>query len=172
MLHGILDILPGPGARVLDIGAGTGRHAAWLAARGCDVTAVDPVPELRSAQGLRWVTDHLPALALVRGTYDMLLICAVWHHLSPTQRAAAWPRLAALRAPGAALALSLRNGLAAEGRPAWPVDPSAEAGAARRHGFDVLFQRPQAPVQAANRAAGVTWTWLALKHSARARAKA
>ena len=30
-----------PGASVLDVAAGSGRHTTWLAARGCRVTAVD-----------------------------------------------------------------------------------------------------------------------------------
>ena len=30
-----------PGATVLDVAAGSGRHTTWLAARGCRVTAVD-----------------------------------------------------------------------------------------------------------------------------------
>lgn len=33
-----------PGARVLDLAAGHGRHARWLAARGADVVAVDRDP--------------------------------------------------------------------------------------------------------------------------------
>lgn len=36
-----------PGARVLDIGAGTGTHAVPLAAAGCDVTAVEPSEAMR-----------------------------------------------------------------------------------------------------------------------------
>lgn len=40
-----------PGARVLDVGCGTGGHAALLAERGYDVTAIDPSPEMaRRAQ--------------------------------------------------------------------------------------------------------------------------
>src|SRR4051794_2275936 len=36
--------LPAPPARVLDVGGGTGAHAAWLAADGYDVVLVDLVP--------------------------------------------------------------------------------------------------------------------------------
>jgi protein-L-isoaspartate O-methyltransferase len=35
----LIDLLPGPGARALDVGAGSGRDAAWLASRGLEVTA-------------------------------------------------------------------------------------------------------------------------------------
>ena len=33
------------GSRILDVGGGTGVHAAWLAERGHEVTLIDPVPE-------------------------------------------------------------------------------------------------------------------------------
>lgn len=34
-----------PGARVLDLGAGVGRHALWLAAQGFDTVALDAAPK-------------------------------------------------------------------------------------------------------------------------------
>jgi SAM-dependent methyltransferase len=34
-----------PGIEVLDLAAGSGRHARWLAGRGCRVTAIDRSPE-------------------------------------------------------------------------------------------------------------------------------
>ncbi len=37
----LIDLLPEPGATVLDVGAGSGRDAAWFAARGDKVVAVD-----------------------------------------------------------------------------------------------------------------------------------
>ncbi|MDH6569260.1 protein-L-isoaspartate O-methyltransferase [Streptomyces sp. SAI-208] len=47
-VHGaLLDLLPPAPARVLDVGAGTGRDAAALAGRGYTVDAVEPVAELR-----------------------------------------------------------------------------------------------------------------------------
>jgi protein-L-isoaspartate O-methyltransferase len=41
--------LPAPPGRVLDIGAGTGRDAAWLVSLGFDVVAVEPVTGLLQA---------------------------------------------------------------------------------------------------------------------------
>lgn len=38
------DRLPAPPARILDVGGGTGAHAAWLARDGYEVTLVDVVP--------------------------------------------------------------------------------------------------------------------------------
>jgi len=43
----VAHLLPEPPARVLDVGAGTGRDAVALAAKGYTVTAVEPTPELR-----------------------------------------------------------------------------------------------------------------------------
>ena len=42
-IHGwMLDLLPATPATILDVGAGSGRDAAWLAAKGYDVVAVEP----------------------------------------------------------------------------------------------------------------------------------
>lgn len=42
-----------PGASVLDLAAGSGRHTLWLAARGCRVTAVD-----RDGDALQGLSDR------------------------------------------------------------------------------------------------------------------
>ncbi|MFJ6636712.1 class I SAM-dependent methyltransferase [Streptomyces sp. NPDC091376] len=53
------------GLRVLDLGSGLGRHAAHLAARGADVTAVDASP-----------AQHQRALARYPDTPGLHLVCA------------------------------------------------------------------------------------------------
>lgn len=53
-----LDHWPPAPARAIDIGAGTGRDAAWLAQRGYEVTAVEP-SQLRQA-GQRHSMDRRP----------------------------------------------------------------------------------------------------------------
>ena len=67
---GLADRLPAAPALVLDVGAGSGRYAAWLAELGHDVVAVEPAAGLRRiAEGrhpspqIRWLDDRLPALA-------------------------------------------------------------------------------------------------------------
>jgi protein-L-isoaspartate O-methyltransferase len=44
----LLELLPEPGATILDIGAGSGRDAAWFASHGCDVVAVEPSDAMRT----------------------------------------------------------------------------------------------------------------------------
>ncbi|MGV9265213.1 class I SAM-dependent methyltransferase [Kitasatospora sp. NPDC003701] len=55
------------GARVLDVGAGTGIATRLLAARGADVVAVEPTPGM----GAQFLASS-PGLPLVRGTGDEL----------------------------------------------------------------------------------------------------
>ena len=66
----VIDLFPSRIAKVADIGAGTGRDAAWLAAKGHDVLAVEQVRELReagqalhTATNIKWLDDRLPNLA-------------------------------------------------------------------------------------------------------------
>jgi len=56
----LIDLLPPRPACVLDVGAGTGRDAAWLLSLGYEVLAVDPSAEMRAVaigrhpDGRRW----------------------------------------------------------------------------------------------------------------------
>ncbi len=68
----IMHLLPEPPARVLDIGAGTGRDAAGFAGLGYFVTAVEPTAELRlraqqlhPSPNIAWLDDSLPELRLL-----------------------------------------------------------------------------------------------------------
>ena len=45
------------GALVFDVGAGTGRDAAWLASKGHEVVAIEPSAAMRG-QGQRRHPDH------------------------------------------------------------------------------------------------------------------
>jgi protein-L-isoaspartate O-methyltransferase len=69
-VHGwLVDLLPNAPALVLDVGAGTGRDAAWLASRGSEVVAVEPSGAMRAeaqrlhpSPSIRWISDSLPGL--------------------------------------------------------------------------------------------------------------
>ena len=167
------DLLPAMPSRIVDIGAGTGRDAAWLANAGHDVVAVEPVAEFRRAgmalhpsPRIDWRDDRLPDLRGLRGRddrFDYVLLTGVWHHLDAAQRAAAMPALAGVTAPGGRLVLSLRHGPGAAGRPVYPAPPEATIAAAQRVGFRLVRQRQAASMQEANRMTGVSWTWLVFK---------
>ena len=123
-----------PVRRIVDIGAGTGRDAAALAALGHDVTAVEPTPELRAFGQHRhadaaivWIDDALPDLASMRtrgeASFDLVLLTAVWMHLDAEERSAAMPNVAALVAPEGLLAMTLRHGPVPSGRRMFDVSP-------------------------------------------------
>ncbi len=107
----VLHLLPNPPGRALDIGAGTGRDAAALAARGFSVVAVEPTAELRAhgarihaGQPITWIDDGLPDLPVLgerAERFDLILLTAVWMHLDEVERERAMARLAdlAARAP-------------------------------------------------------------------------
>ena len=117
---GILDLLPQPGGAALDVGSGSGRDAAWFAARGYDVVAVEPSDAMRArARGLHpstrinWINDSLPDLAQVRRlglSFDLILLSAVWMHIAPSSRERALRKLATMLAPNGRIAISLRIG--------------------------------------------------------------
>ncbi|MFE6780559.1 class I SAM-dependent methyltransferase [Streptomyces sp. NPDC057702] len=142
---GVLDLLPPAPARVVDIGAGTGRDAAALAALGYQVTAVEPVPELRQVAGrlrpggrVRWVADALPELPLVDGGFDLALLSAVWMHLPPPARGRAMARLAEILAPGGLLVISLRRGAPPVDREMFDVPAEEVAAEGERAGLRLV----------------------------------
>jgi 2-polyprenyl-3-methyl-5-hydroxy-6-metoxy-1,4-benzoquinol methylase len=114
----VIDLFPSGRAKIADIGAGTGRDAAWFANDGHDVLAVEPVRELReagqalhTAANIRWLNDRLPHLHAVQasGGFDLVTLCAVWQHLDNESRGLAIPRLASILAPNGKLVMSLRH---------------------------------------------------------------
>lgn len=116
----LLNILPPAAATVLDIGAGSGRDAAWFAANGYDVVAVEPAEAMLAqakknhpSNRIQWLSDTLPELVKVRRlslTFDLILLSAVWMHIPPTERPLALRKLATLLAPKGRIAISLRLG--------------------------------------------------------------
>ena len=93
----VLDLLPEGAGCILDVGAGTGRDAAWFAANGHNVVAVEPSAQLRAAgqerhrlTHLRWMNDTLPALEKVlrsKLTFKLVWVSAVWMHVLRSVRA-------------------------------------------------------------------------------------
>lgn len=167
----ILDLIPAAPARVIDIGAGTGRDAAGFAALGHRVLAVEPTEPFRvramalhPSPRIEWLDDGLPELARVRArreSFDVVLMNAVWMHLDDDQRRRGMPNVAALVRPGGIMSLSLRYGPVPAGRRmfAVPAEETIELAAAeglsllrRNDHLDSAFNRP-----------GISWTRLVLQ---------
>jgi SAM-dependent methyltransferase len=144
----LIAILPAPGATVLDIGAGSGRDAAWLAAKGYDVVAVEPSEAMlanarakhRSSR-IQWLSDSLPDLAKVRRlgfSFDLILLSAVWMHIPPAARQRALRKLATLLAPKGRIAISLRLGAPDTERAMYEVSLPELTGLAQQFGLRIV----------------------------------
>ena len=163
-------LTPGP-ARVLDVGAGAGTNAAWLAGRGSSVLAVEPVAALREAgarrsgPAVRWMDDRLPALETVSAMgqrFDRVLLSAVWQHLGAPDRRIAPPSLAGVLADDSLLILSLRHGAGAGSRQVFPWTADETIALGQASGLSLKHREARPSVQAENIANGVNWTWLVL----------
>jgi SAM-dependent methyltransferase len=132
----------------LDIGAGSGRDARFLATQGFVVTAVEPADLLREQAiaywqqlpaprpDIQWLADQLPDLSKVRAlgkVFDLVLLSAVWMHLTSAERNHALPVLSNLLAPGALLVMTLRHGDFADGRRSYPVSADEILSLISRH---------------------------------------
>ena len=73
-----------PGASILDLGAGVGRHALWLDQQGFDVVALDAAPEgLAQIEGqgnVRTVCARMSDLPFQDGQFDHVLSWNVIYH--------------------------------------------------------------------------------------------
>lgn len=173
VLAPVMAWLPSASSRIVDVGAGTGRDAAWLAARGHSVLAVEPVAGFREAgmrlhahPRIRWCEDTLPTLNRITETgFDLILMVAAWHHLAPEDRQRALRRLRQLVASGGGLLMSIRHGPGHPARTCFESDALATSQLAIQAGFSLSFSRRVPSVSAANRQAGVTWTWLVFRAS-------
>lgn len=165
----VLPLLPKPPARVLDVGAGTGRDAAALAARGYSVVAVEPTAEMRSHgqrlhadAAIEWIDDSLPELSIVRArgeTFDLVMLTAVWMHLDLEQRERAMPAVASLLKPGGVMTMMLRHGPVPAGRRMFDVSAAETSALSGRHGLVTTHTSSRAAV---TQAKDVTWDVLAL----------
>jgi hypothetical protein len=137
---------------------------------GPKLTAVEPTAELRVAAArlhpspnIEWIDDSLPDLARLaqfHGTFDLMMLTAVWMHLDEEQRRQAMPRVAGLVRKGGVMMLSLRHGPVPPGRRMFDVTADETIRLANASGLrtvltldhqDSLLGRPD-----------VSWTQLAL----------
>jgi SAM-dependent methyltransferase len=173
----VLHLIPAQPTRILDIGAGVGRDAAWFVDQGHSVLAVEPVDALRQAGMERyaqlpidWLGDRLPDLAAVLArneTFGLVMISAVWAHLDRSERAHAMPNVAGLVANGGRLILSIRDGWTPENRPVFDAAPEETIELAEASGLRLVFQTTTESIQSLNRINGVRWHRLAFERGRR-----
>ncbi|MBF0430780.1 MAG: class I SAM-dependent methyltransferase [Fibrobacteria bacterium] len=124
--------LPKTHSLILDIGAGSGRDAAWLASLGHEVIAVEPCDKLRGrgeeahySKSIRWLSDTLPALKKIRKMdckFDVILLSGVWMHIAPGNRKRAFRVFSNLLKSGGLLVMSCRSVRRDNNRDMYPVD--------------------------------------------------
>jgi len=163
----VLHLIPTPPCRVLDIGSGTGRDAAALAAMGHRVVAVEPTAEMRtraaalhSSPHIEWLDDSLPDLAQVTqlgGQFQLVMLTAVWMHLDEPQRRRAMPRVASLVRMGGRISMTLRHGPTPLGRRMFDVSANETIARAEAEGLRCLFNQERTP---ALKTPDASWTRL------------
>jgi SAM-dependent methyltransferase len=134
-----------PVGRALDVGAGEGRNASWLAERGWQVIATDfasaAVAGMR-ARGLEAVEADATAW-VAPDPVDLAVLCYL--QLEPEALAAAIARAAESLAPGGTLLgiwhdrEDVARGLAGTMTPAIRTTPEETAAAARAAGLEVVL---------------------------------
>jgi SAM-dependent methyltransferase len=167
----VLHLIPTEPSRILDIGSGTGRDAAWFASMGHRVVAVEPTDAMRlpamalhPSPQIEWLNDSLPELALVRRRgerFDLVMLTAVWMHLDAQQRQRAMPDLAALVREGGTVIMKIRHGPVPAGRRMFEITPEETIELARMQDLHPVLNLRTQSSQEQNRAAGVDWTNLA-----------
>jgi SAM-dependent methyltransferase len=84
-------LLPVHAHDVLDLGAGTGKLTAQLAARGLNVTAVEPSErmreelELRLGERVRALGGRAEEIPLADASVDAVLVAQAWHWVDPAR---------------------------------------------------------------------------------------
>lgn len=170
----VLHLMPVEPRRVLDVGAGSGRDAAALAARGHAVVAVEPTAEMRqegqrihAGSDITWIDDGLPELAVIRGragTFDLIMLTAVWMHLDVDERVRAMGHLGDLLVGEGRIIMSLRHGPIPDGRLLFEVTAAETAELAASVGLDLVHSSQREDMLGRDE---VTWSFLAFQRNAR-----
>ncbi len=155
----VADLPPG---RVLDLAAGEGRNAVWLAEQGWAATAVDysdvamaKARELAASRGVAIETAVGDATEPVPGGSTFDLVVVAYLQLAEPQRSAALRSAAAAVAPGGTLLVIAHDESNLDHGYGGPQDPSVltgpEAVAAALTGFEIVkAERVERPVDTAD----------------------
>jgi SAM-dependent methyltransferase len=116
-----------PGARVLDLAAGTGRLARPLLAAGMDVVAVEPLADMRAflagAIGAERVLDgRAEAIPLPDGSLAAVVVGNAWHWFDGPR---AVVELARVLAPGGGVAIVVNEPVPAAAPEPWEQELAA-----------------------------------------------
>ena len=95
------------GRRVIDLGAGTGKLTASLVAMGCEVTAIEPLDEMRERlsrllPGVPVLAGSAESMPVADGSADALLAAQAFHWFDP---APTLDEIARVLIPGGVLGL-------------------------------------------------------------------
>lgn len=151
----------------LDIGAGSGRDAAWLRDMGYDVVAVEPSLTMRTAgkafhpdRAIHWLDDQLPSLTATHRlglSFDVILLSGVFMHVRPQDRPRAFRKIVTLLRPGGRLLISVRDGPCSPTRPMWPVPQGELEACARDSGLTLLHVGTTDDLQGRKDVRWTTW---------------
>lgn len=151
----VFDLIPRSGICVLDVGAGSGRDAAWFAkGENNTVLAVEPSGALRTAgqdkhaaANIRWLEDSLPGLdKVVRAklTFDLIWLSGIWIHVPRGSRNRAFRKLVTLLRPGGSMMISIRQGAPPPDRPIAPISGAEVEELARHFGLQIVHKTTSA----------------------------
>ncbi len=170
LLSHVSEFIPQSKCRIIEIGAGTGRDAAWLVSNGHDVLAVEPVSAFREAgialhqsPKIEWLNDSLPSLYHTKERneqYDLALLISVWQHIPKGEKHSSLTSLRSIIRNSGTLIISVRNGPGSSKRKCYPTSAKETINIARQCGFNLVTNREANSVQKNNQAANVTWSWL------------
>ncbi len=139
--------IPREPASILDVGAGSGRDAAWLASKGHQVIAMEPSCGMRreaerfhSGSPFTLIADRLPDIKKTSRSgmsFDLILLNAVWMFIPETERKRSFRKLIALLKPRGVIAISFRTPCERH-RGMYPVSVSEIEGLAQGHGAYIV----------------------------------
>ncbi len=140
----LVPYLPAAPAAALDVGAGSGRDAAWLASSGLRTVAVEPAAAMRAQaehahgpKSFELRAGRLPGLPCEGESYAFILLNAVWMFVPERDRPASCSELACMLEPGGVLAATLREPIDAA-RGMEPADAGSFAALAATHGLKLI----------------------------------